>query len=265
MTTGEKIAKERKEQHYTQEQLAELLGVTRQSISKWESDVAFPEMEKLVKMSTLFSCSMDYLLKDDVTERTSAPAPKKAENSRAIAPFSFTFRERKSEKTIRGMPLYHIAKDAHGFFAVGLRAKGVFSVGLLSRGVVSLGLLSFGLIAFGTFSMGLIALGALAVGLFAIGAIALGILALGAIAVGIVTVGAISVGCFSLGALAIGKYAAMGDHAKALIAIGKTRAEGTLASFSIDTPNTERIRLLLDEHTPPFLAWAKWIFLHVFL
>ena len=102
-------------------------------------------------------------------------------------------------------------------------------------------------------------------GLFAIGAIALGILALGALAVGIVTVGAISIGCCSLGALAIGKYAAMGDRAEALIAIGKTRAEGTLASFSIDTPITERIRLLLDEHTPPFLAWAKWSFLHVFL
>lgn len=40
MTTGEKLAKLRRENNYTQEQLAELLGVSRQSISKWESGVS---------------------------------------------------------------------------------------------------------------------------------------------------------------------------------------------------------------------------------
>lgn len=42
MTTGEKIVKYRKMKDLTQEQLAELLSVSRQSVSKWESDVAFP-------------------------------------------------------------------------------------------------------------------------------------------------------------------------------------------------------------------------------
>ena len=40
MTLGEKITKQRKELNYTQEQLAEILGVSRQSISKWESEVS---------------------------------------------------------------------------------------------------------------------------------------------------------------------------------------------------------------------------------
>ena len=70
MTLGEKIAKQRKELNYTQEQLADVLGVSRQSISKWESDIAYPETEKLIELGKLFECSMDYLLKDDVTEKT---------------------------------------------------------------------------------------------------------------------------------------------------------------------------------------------------
>ena len=54
MTLGEKIAKQRKDLNYTQEQLADILGVSRQSISKWESDIAYPETDKLVKMGKLF-------------------------------------------------------------------------------------------------------------------------------------------------------------------------------------------------------------------
>ena len=70
MTLGEKLSKLRKEYNYPQEQLADILGVSRQSISKWESDIAYPETEKLIELGKLFECSMDYLLKDDVTEKT---------------------------------------------------------------------------------------------------------------------------------------------------------------------------------------------------
>ena len=69
MTLGEKISKQRKELNYTQEQLADVLGVSRQSISKWESDIAYPETDKLIELGELFDCSMDYLLKDAVTEK----------------------------------------------------------------------------------------------------------------------------------------------------------------------------------------------------
>lgn len=62
MTTGEKIAALRKKKNLTQEQLAEILNVTRQSVSRWEMDVAFPETEKLIKLSRLLDCSIDYLL-----------------------------------------------------------------------------------------------------------------------------------------------------------------------------------------------------------
>lgn len=69
MTLGEKIVKQRKELNYTQEQLADILGVSRQSISKWETDIAYPETDKLIELGKLFHCSMDYLLKEEVIEK----------------------------------------------------------------------------------------------------------------------------------------------------------------------------------------------------
>ena len=50
----------------TQEQLAERLGVSRQSVSKWESGASFPEMDKLLELCDLFSCNLDGLLRGDL-------------------------------------------------------------------------------------------------------------------------------------------------------------------------------------------------------
>lgn len=69
MTTGEKLQNLRKENNYTQEELADIIGVSRQSISKWESDIVFPETEKLITLSKLYHCSIDYLLNEDNNER----------------------------------------------------------------------------------------------------------------------------------------------------------------------------------------------------
>lgn len=65
MIISEKIVELRKKMNWSQEELAEKLGVSRQSVSKWESAQSIPDMDKIVKMSTLFSVSTDYLLKDD--------------------------------------------------------------------------------------------------------------------------------------------------------------------------------------------------------
>lgn len=69
MTTGEKLALLRKRKGMTQEELAEQLGVSRQSVSRWEMDVSFPETDKLIKLSKLYECSIDYLLNDGIQEK----------------------------------------------------------------------------------------------------------------------------------------------------------------------------------------------------
>ena len=70
MTTGQRIAQKRKELGLSQEALGEKLSVSRQSIYKWESDSALPEIEKLVVLSRLFGVSVGWLLG---AEEESAP------------------------------------------------------------------------------------------------------------------------------------------------------------------------------------------------
>ncbi len=64
----------RQQRNMTQEQLAMLLGVSRQSVAKWEAGQSTPEVDKLMKMSELFGCSLDELVSGDVTLRTVDPA-----------------------------------------------------------------------------------------------------------------------------------------------------------------------------------------------
>ena len=65
MTIGERIAEERKKKGMTQEDMAGKLNLSRQAISKWESGSSFPDTENLLKLSLLFSVSVDYLLKGE--------------------------------------------------------------------------------------------------------------------------------------------------------------------------------------------------------
>lgn len=64
MSLGEKLSKLRKENNYTQEQLADVLGVSRQSVSKWELNIAYPETDKLIYLSKLYNVSIDYIVMD---------------------------------------------------------------------------------------------------------------------------------------------------------------------------------------------------------
>lgn len=65
VTTGEKLALLRRQKGMTQEELSETLNVSRQSVSRWEMDAAFPETDKLIRLSKLFDCSIDFLLKHE--------------------------------------------------------------------------------------------------------------------------------------------------------------------------------------------------------
>ena len=68
MSFGENLQCLRKQRDITQEQLAEQLEVSRQSVSKWESGASYPEMEKLLQLCSLFNCNMDTLMQGDVSK-----------------------------------------------------------------------------------------------------------------------------------------------------------------------------------------------------
>lgn len=259
MTLGNKLSKLRKENNYTQEQLAGILGVSRQAISKWESDTAYPETDKLIRIGELFDCSMDYLLRDAVETEQKI----QTEEPPLISFSGRIFRERKvekkSEKTLWGMPLWHIGKHAKGVVAVGLDARGIIAIGLKAKGLVSIGVLAMGVLSFGTLSLGLIGVGLLALGFLSVGCFSLGIFTVGAICLGIVSLGAVAIGDFSVGALAVGKYFAIGDHAKAMIAIGGTKAVGSVyeKTGKLTAQDIIVVKELLDATVPAYLAWIK--------
>lgn len=271
MALGEKLAGLRRKNNLTQEQFAQMLGVSRQSVSKWESDLAYPETEKLLRISEIFDCSLDYLLRDkeeELNTDNSDSAGKNAvqNNNTAVFP-SIDLRkfcyEYKSKRTVKGIPLVHVnigvGRKAKGIIAVGLAAKGVVAIGLASMGVVSLGFASLGVLSFGLAALGAVASAVLAAGIISFGAIALGFISFGAIAVGCVAAGGLALGQIAAGGLAIGKYFAAGGDARAMIAIGQQAAEGTLYSNMVEnmTPaEWQNVRGMLEENLPSYLRWA---------
>ena len=69
MNIGDKIKNARMKANFTQEQVAEVLGVSRQTISSWENGKTYPDIVSVVKMSDLYGISLDYLLKEEIPMR----------------------------------------------------------------------------------------------------------------------------------------------------------------------------------------------------
>ena len=233
MTLGEKIYRIRIERGFSQEAFGEMLNVSRQSVSKWETDQSLPELDKIVAISEMCGVSTDYLLKESEERRTktvnagsSSEAHtdfEKNDQVKQIIVQRQTFEyEYKSQKSWRGLPLVHVHIGIRP-----VRAKGVIAIGNIAQGIVAIGIVGMGVITFAVAGVGLLlAIGSIAVGGIALGSLAVGIIAMGALCVGIFTMGAIAVGQFSYGALAIGSQIAIGDVARGGIALGDSEARG---------------------------------------
>lgn len=190
----EKLTELRRKAGLSQEQLADRLGVTRQSVSKWESGAAMPELGKLIALSELFGVSIDYLVKeenvsDPLAEGQGSSCSARVEEKldtlardyrRSFGPvFQYT-----SHRTLLGLPLVSIrfGHDRHPTrynTAVGIVAIGNFSVGVVSVGLISAGVVSIGMIALGLAAVGMVSVGGAAIGLSAMGIWSYGISALG--------------------------------------------------------------------------------------
>lgn len=238
----------RKERGISQEELAGVVGVSRQAVQKWESGVSRPDMDNLTALSDYFGVSLDYLIRGiessgagPQTGGTSHPGgdawgdhdedPRRFPEAE---PWEDTPRGRRrtsggwgwgwhyeyqSRRTLFGLPLVHInLGPGHGRTR---RARGIVAVGNSAVGLVAVGFASVGLIAAGFASVGLLALGALCVGLLlALGGVAVGGVALGGLAVGWLAFGGLAVGAYAMGGLAVGGCVAAGGGAVGHIAIG---------------------------------------------
>lgn len=200
----------------SQEGLADLVGVSRQAVQKWEAGTSKPDLDNLAALAGYFQVSLDYLITGKEPERVPPPP-----STTVIHHYYRPCFEYKSKRTLFGLPLIHIncgygLRWARGILAVGNVATGVFAFGGVSAGLFSLGGVALGL---------LLALGGVALGAIAIGAVAAGLLAWGGVVLGWLSVGGVAKGVYAMGGVAAGSKVAMGGIASAPLAIGAA-AEG---------------------------------------
>ena len=268
MTLGEKIYSLRVKNGLSQEAFGEKLGVSRQSVSKWETDQSVPELDKIVMISELFTVTTDYLLKESAAEpasgqwkgTTAAGGPgqwngastaaggsgqwKKASGAEKASDLwgessdteqdAYECRGRAVVK--RGFSYEYKSKRSwrgmplvHVNIGFGRSAKGVIAIGLAAKGIVAIGLAGLGVITLAPVGIGLLlSAGVVAIGGIALGDFAIGVVAIGAFCVGLFSMGALAVGQFSFGAIAIGQQVAVGDVARGDIALGFSEATGTV-------------------------------------
>jgi len=90
MNFGKNLQMLRRMRRMTQEELAEKLAVSRQTISKWELDMAYPEMEKVLELCDLFSCTMDQLIREDMGACSDAYSDIRLERVEALRYMKYT-------------------------------------------------------------------------------------------------------------------------------------------------------------------------------
>lgn len=135
MTLGERIVHYRKRQGLSQEQLSQRLGVSRQSVSKWERDESLPEADKLPLLAKTLGVSLDALLSGE-EEAPSQPAGPTPAKGGAVGKLAWLFRRLRLWAGLAG-PLPHGADvPAQGAAAAGRRAgaRGRFGVPNHHRG-----------------------------------------------------------------------------------------------------------------------------------
>ena len=255
MKFAEHLITLRKQRGWSQEELGNQIGVTRQTVSKWEIGQSTPELEKLVELSRLFGISIDRLVGlEEVGERDIPFEPsRKPSGVRSYG----AFYEYVSPVKVFGLPLIHVRYGLGPRLAKGIIAIGNFSVGVVAIGGGSIGLMSLGgvsvgmLFALGGMSLGLVALGGLAVGGFAVGGCAIGQwLAAGG-------------GAFS-NYLAIGGGAwshglAIGGSAYGRVAVGTSAASGVFPYLQKYGYHIEDVWLTVKEEFPHMWSWVKGI------
>lgn len=251
MTFSEKLMELRRRSGMSQEQLADRLGVTRQSVSKWESGTAMPELVKLISLSELFDVSVDYLVKDrmeepaaesggeDLSARQAERLEQKVDElTNYVKGRVYRF---DSKTRIFGLPLVSIRFGfvRNGKLSMDNVARGIIAIGNAAIGVVAIGIVGVGLFTFGVVGLGLLSLGIVAAGLGAFGVMALGYLALGVSAVGVYAGGVAAIAANIAAAVSAVAPTAIGEH-----------ASGSHVLLWGDGLTAPEVRAFLLEHHP---------------
>ena len=195
----------RRERGLSQEDLAEVVGVTRQAVQKWESGASRPDMDNLAALARYFGVTLDHLVLGRDPGTGSPPGGGQTVINNYYHPSLWEY-EYKSERTLWGLPLVHIHLKNNSL----VRAKGIIAVGNVAVGLVSAGIFSVGVLSFGVLALGVLALG-----------IAAGVVAAGGFAFGWLGLGGIVYAVYGAGGVVAASQIALGGVAEAPLAIGR--------------------------------------------
>ena len=141
MTLGERSCQYRIQRRLSQQEVAERLDVSRQSVSKWETDGAVPELDKLVKLCELFEVSLDELVRGEKPKGSDAEASEKGQETVLTVQMAQARPERSNAQVAAGAVLLAVALLAclWVFFTSGLHALNmIIFLPLLVCGIVCL-------------------------------------------------------------------------------------------------------------------------------
>lgn len=201
----------RKKAGLSQEELANLVGVSRQAVQKWEAGTSRPDVDNLTALAGYFNVTLDWLITGCEAEKPQA-GPVVVEHHYHYEGWRYEY---KSERTLFGLPLVHINLSQRGL--------------TWARGIIAIGNVATGFLAIGCFAAGLVSLGALALGLLALAGMAMGLVALGGIGLGVIAAGGCALGYLAIGGSAVGVYAAGGAAVASKVAVGASASAELLA------------------------------------
>lgn len=252
MEFRERLYQLRRQAGLSQEELANVLDLSRQAVQKWESGASRPDMDNLVALAEYFHVTLDYL----VCGTEPAPGPGPVQPAPVCCPQWYHY-EYKSSRTLFGLPLVHInvGRGLHW-------ARGIVAIGNVATGLVALGGFSAGLCAVGGISAGLLSLAGIALGGAAAGGVALGAAAFGACAIGLLSVGVCAVGQFAAGISAYGNALAVGMAALSpAVEIGReVSGQGALSlSLEVLRKNGATIAQTAAQAAPYLPGAPEWL------
>ncbi len=127
MTFGQKLKALLKEKDMTQENLAELLDVSRQAVGKWANDKGIPEVDKLVQISNIFGVSLDYLLREEQEEERERTGTGFYVSREMIEGF-LSYRQESAKRIAAGTALIILSELVDCFFLPGKNPMLLYNV-----------------------------------------------------------------------------------------------------------------------------------------
>lgn len=255
MTFPEKLFSLRKANKMSQEDLADILDVSRQAVQKWEAGASSPDMRNLLAISKHFEISLDVLLKDEYGLQDEPAVVNSLHSNPYYCVHSHHY-EYRSKWTLWGLPLLHVKLGHRSCIA-----KGIIAVGNVALGLVTLGGVSVGLLALGGIGLGLLSLAGLSLGGITLGGISMGLLSFGGVAIGYFSLGGLALGHYAAGGVAIATKIAVGDVAHAHLAIGnKIKGSIIITPLQHAINNPELVEQLILQEWPRISKTMLWIF-----